>query len=230
VRKLAILACAVVAAALLTVDISAQSGPAVAALSQPVLAKRVNLSPLSGRVSVRTPGQRTYARLRSPRQVPVRTRIDARQGQVRVVSARNRQGDTQPARISQGIFEVRQSSSGLTTLYMRGGATPEECEAEVRSSRSARRLRFRGRGNYRTRSSGVAGTVRGTTFKVTDDCGTVTTEVSVGEVLVQNFIAGTRARLFCATVRTEGGERRRACTRGRFRTRGRYSAATVRGG
>jgi hypothetical protein len=52
-------------------------------------------------------------------------------------------------------------------------------------------------------------------WNVTDDCGEVETRVETGEVLVENFVRKTRR-----IVRTGG----------RFRTLGRYSAATVRGG
>jgi hypothetical protein len=212
------------ATGLIAHDMSAGGESSASALPAPVLGKRINLSPLSGKVSVRLPGERDFVRLTGPRQVPVRTVVDTRHGNVRLVSARDRSGGTQPGRFSQGLFQVRQSdepgADGLTELRLRGGTPPAACEESAGASslrRTLRRLRSRVKpgSSYRTRTSSVAATVRGTVWNVTDDCGEVETRVETGEVLVENFVRKTRR-----IVRTGG----------RFRTRGRYSAATVRGG
>jgi hypothetical protein len=197
------------------------AGPPASAPPAPVLGERVNLYPLSGAVFLRLPGTRQFVALDRPRQVPIRTVVDAREGRVRLVSVGERAGSLQRARISRGLFLIRQFAlgrrKGLIELRLKGGPSKAECEQALASGSLRRRLRVRARGRHRTRTSGVAGTVRGTSWEVTDSCGLVDTRVLRGEVLVENF---TRRRVV----------RRLVGPGGRFRTRGRYSAATVRGG
>jgi hypothetical protein len=204
-----------------------------AALPPPALGKRVNLHPLSGTVTVRVPKGRGFVVLREPRQVPNRSVLDTREGRALLVSEGAR-GKRQQAEISAGLVRIRQFARteppnpsrpprvrGLTELLLTGGPSAEECEQQARSSASLRkRLRTsKARGKHRTRTSGVAGTVRGTSWEVVDDCAVVDTRVFSGKVLVENFAAPGRVV-------------RRLLTRarGRFRTLGREDAATVRGG
>jgi hypothetical protein len=203
-----------------------------AARPAPALGKRVNLHPLSGTVTVRVPNGRSFF-LREPRQVPNGSEVDTREGRALLVSQGAR-GESQRAELSAGLVRIRQFARtdpsnpssprrvrGLTELVLTGGPSAEECEQQARSSASLRkRLRTsRARGRHRTRTSGVAGTVRGTSWDVVDECALVDTRVFSGKVLVENF--GRRGPVV-----------RRLVTRGlgRFRTRGRHSAATVRGG
>ena len=165
------------------------------ALPRPVLAKTVNVEPLSGnvfvsvppgtarastsdrrgaRASITVPGikGRNFIPLRAARQVPVGSLLDTRRGNARLTSARDSKGAAQSGEFISGVFQVLQSRSsrGLTELRLKGSSF----------SRCPKSKRGKGAGASRLRRRSIRRRLRGN-------------------------------------------------ANGRFRTRGRYSAATVRG-
>lgn len=239
----------------------------------PVLGRRVNVSPVRGRVFVSVPGAtagarsvpglrgRRFVALREGSQIPVGSLLDTRKGTVRLQAALDTAGATQAGEFSFGVFEVRQSprasARGLTGLRLRGGSFAR-CGSARRGSASAaarsRRVVRRGRANVGRRSrwkvtaNRIAGTARGTVWTTTDRCDTSIAKVARGVVAVRDFrlrrtfrVRRGEGYLGCApgfrpgaTVRGGSPAQRRLRRlrggSGRFRTCGRYSAATVRGG
>lgn len=227
--------------------------PPVAGVPPPVLGRRVNVKRVSGKVLVSVPGSsgartsatvpglkgRRFVSLASVRQIPVGSFLDTRRGTVRLTSARDSRGTVQSGRFARGVFQVRQSrrrsARGLTELRLKGGSTAG-CRGARRSEatssrrrRIIRRLRSNTRGRFKASTKHSSGTTRGTVWKTAEGCDTTLTEVSRGAVAVRDF----RRR---KTVTIRSGQGYEACGRnvrdgsGRFRTCGRYSAATVRGG
>lgn len=150
------------------------------------------------------------------------------------------------------------AARGLTELRLRGGnfagCPGRGARASRTSRRRVRRLRSSVRRGSRFKDSArhVSGTVRGTVWETVDRCDTSITGVSEGAVAVRDFrrrktirvrrgqdyiacapgfkldpsqASGSRDARLAQSIR-----RLRSPTRGRFRTCGRYSAATVRGG
>ena len=149
-----------------------------AALDPPQLGKTVNVRPVKGQVFVNA------ERLTEPRQIPVGSVVDTRNGAVRLTSARGDSGATQSGRFSQGRFRVRQSSHGLTTLRLVGSRNGfETCSGD----RTIRHLRARVHGNFRTRGRHAWATADGTAWVMQDTCSTTCTRVIAGSTEVYDF-------------------------------------------
>jgi hypothetical protein len=186
----------------------------VAALPKPVLAKTVNVEPVSGQVFVSVPGAaarasasvpglkgRRFVPLSAARQIPVGSLLDTRRGTVRLTSARDAQGTSQSSDFVSGVFQVLQSSSagGLTELRLKGSSfgacsarrrgrrSSTDAAHASRSRRTVRRLRGNGKGRFRTRGRYSAATVRGTDWTVIDRCDGTLTKVARGTVSVRDF-------------------------------------------
>lgn len=183
-------------------------------LPSPVLGRLFNVEPLSGEVFIsQPPGQarasrsvrgikgRNFVPLRSARQVPIGSLLDARKGRVRITSARDSRGTPQAGDFTAGVFQVLQSrrrrSKGLTELRLKGSSfrscrrarrsDRSEVAAARRSRRTIRRLRSNSRGRFRTRGRYSAATVRGTRWLTADRCDGTLTTVSRGRVAVRDF-------------------------------------------
>lgn len=148
---------------------------------------------------------RRFSTLREPREIPIRSLVDARRGTARLTSSRNRGAEIQDGRFRGGVFQVLQSrrrrAKGLTVLRLKG-ASFRRCRARGgRASAAARRrgarrrgagrvirrLRGRGRGRFRTRGRFSSATVRGTRWTVEDRCDGTLTTVKRGRVAVRDF-------------------------------------------
>ena len=186
--------------------------PAPTALPPPVLGKRVNVSPVRGRVLIAVPagtaGAGTaraaqkglkFVPLTAGRQIPVRSFLDTRRGTVRLVSATPSAG-TQEGQFGGGIFQVLQSgkraAKGLTELRLKGSsfrgcriAAGRRAGVARRRYRRVvrRRLRSSARGRFRTRGRYSAATVRGTVWTTSDRCDGTLTSVRSGRVAVRDF-------------------------------------------
>ena len=173
----------------------------------PGLGVRTVLERVRGRVRVgkRAAGAhasqkgQSFSPLTQPRELPVRSFIDARRGTARLTTARTRRVDQiQDGLFSAGIFRVLQSrrvrSKGLTEVRMKGGnfrrcsrlGKPGARSAGV-SRRAIRRLRGNSRGRFRTRGRNSSATVRGTIWEVVDRCDGTLTKVKRGRVVVRDF-------------------------------------------
>jgi hypothetical protein len=152
----------------------------------------VVLEPVSGRVYVRPEDARLYRRLRAGERLPVGTTVDAQEGAVRLVVARDDRGGRWRAVFSQGKFTVTQRVDGdpVTTLQLTGPsfrATCGDAAAARRKPRRVRRLWGDGHGRFRTAGRYSAATVRGTWWLVEDRCDGTLTRVKRGQVEIEDF-------------------------------------------
>ncbi len=173
----------------------------------PGLGVRTVLERVSGRVRVRRgaagahasqKGQ-SFSPLTQPRELPVRSFVDARRGTARLTTARTRRQDQiQDGLFSAGLFQALQSrrvrGRGLTEVRMKGGnfkrcapAGNPGIPAAALSRRVIRRLRGNSRGRFRTSGRNSSATVRGTIWEVVDRCDGTLTRVRRGRVVVRDF-------------------------------------------
>jgi hypothetical protein len=167
---------------------SASAAPAPA----PERGVAVVLEPVSGRVYVRPDGVREYHRLRAGERLPVGTTVDAQDGTVRLVVARDDAGGKWRAVFYDGKFTVTQPATGepVTTLKLTGPSIRDTCgdaAAARRKPRRVRRLWGDGRGRFRTAGHYSAATVRGTWWLVEERCDGTLTRVVRGEVEIEDF-------------------------------------------
>lgn len=143
----------------------------------PVQGQTAVVQPVSGTVLIKTPGG-SFQELESGQDIPIGSTIDTRQGTVRLTAARGQADQT--AEFKYGIFRIQQKrASPLTTLRLTGAL--EGC-GQQRSPRSTtstaaavrrgkgRTLWGSGKGKFRTQGKRGSGSVRGTTWQVTDRC------------------------------------------------------------
>jgi hypothetical protein len=180
----------------------------------PVVGKRINVEPISGVVLVRLPslakGQ-GFIRLTENRQLPVGTDVDVRAGTIRLVSAGVGRGKTFTGDFQGGVFRALQSRSrrqrGVTELRLLTSGFPGAPSSSVcatvgkaqaagaseitaqrhLSSHVLRLLRANAHGNYRTRGTYAAATVRGTRWDTVDRCDGTLTRVHRGIVVVHDI-------------------------------------------
>ena len=174
----------------------------------PGLGVRTVLERVSGQVRVRrrpaaaqaSQTSSAFSTLKQPRELPVRSFIDASRGTARLTSARTRREDQiQDGRFSKGVFQVLQSrrraARGLTDLRLKGGSF-KRCKQRgtagagaraALSRRAIRRLRGSANGRFRTTGRNSSATVRGTIWEVIDRCDGTLTRVKRGRVVVRDF-------------------------------------------
>ena len=168
---------------------------AIRGVPAPLLGRTVVVSPGSGRVLVRRPGSPRFRVLDDPAQVPVGSVLDARNGDVQLVSNVGSDGRLQAGRFWGSRFEVRQrrGGQGMTTLILRGGDFSKcrrpSANAVAVASRH-RRVRSlwgsdRG-GRFRTYGRHSHATVRGTRWLTVDRCDGTLTRVASGAVAVRD--------------------------------------------
>jgi hypothetical protein len=141
----------------------------------------------------------SFSPLTQPRELPIRSFIDAKRGTARLTTARTRREDQiQDGLFSAGVFQVLQSrrvrSAGLTEVRLKGGNFRRCARRGKPGARSAavyrraiRRLRGNSRGRFRTRGRNSSATVRGTVWEVVDRCDGTLTKVKRGRVVVRDF-------------------------------------------
>lgn len=158
---------------------------------------KVLTRPAATRGAARASQKGRFISLREPREVPVRSLINARRGRVRVTSSRNARTAIQDGEFSGGVFQVLQSRRGrvrgLTELRLTGSSF-RNCRRAARGRRASvarrrviRRLRGNVRGRFRGRGRFSSATVRGTIFTVEDRCDGTLTKVARGRVAVRDF-------------------------------------------
>lgn len=142
----------------------------------PVQGKAATVAPVDGTVLVQRPGSNEYSPLGAEESLPVGSTVDTRSGTVRL-NTKGSGGTTQSADFRDGIFKILQTKgSPLTTLKLTG---PLEGCGRTSAARSrsttvrggkGRSLWGSGKGKFRTSGKRGSGSVRGTTWKVTDNC------------------------------------------------------------
>lgn len=175
----------------------------------------VNVLPVQGRVLVRYPGSPKPILLDKPIQVPVKSKLDTRSGQIQLVSDKDGKGGVQSASFWNGRFTVgytravvagargrrpgsrRRASRPITELTLAKTCAKGASAASAgdgaplaradRRRRKPRGLFGRGKGRYRTRGSHGAGTVVGTHWYTENRCHSTFFRVFTGVVGVRDF-------------------------------------------
>jgi hypothetical protein len=171
----------------------------------PVAEESVVVAPVSGTVLIRRPDG-TVSELKAGEEIPVGSIVDARDGVVRLTSARDANGEVQTAMFWNAIFRVTQkadTASGagartaaasdrlLTELTLR--QKPTGCTTARRRSARAAAAKKRGglwgdgKGRFRVRGQSSSATVRGTKWYVENRCNGTYTRVVRGVVAVRDF-------------------------------------------
>jgi hypothetical protein len=171
----------------------------------PVLGRTLDIGPVSGQVLIKLPPGARAARIKGngfipltvAREIPVGSQIDARRGQLVLMTATATPGRLGAGEFSGGIFALLQNRRelGVTELQLRGAsalacrATGKARTAAVKrlSKRVLGLLRASVKGQFRTRGRFSAGTVRGTRWTTTDRCDGTLTQVTRGAVSVRDF-------------------------------------------
>ena len=166
---------------------------------QPTIGSTVVVSPVKGTVLVKVPGG-SYQELQAGQAIPMGSLVDTRRGTVRLTS-RSSSGGNQSADFRFGIFKLSQErKTGLTNLKLSGklaNCRPTR-SGEIgpslrttRSTKAGRSLWGKGSGKFKTSGKKGSGSVRGTTWQVTDRCdGTTEIRSIKGTVEARDFTKG----------------------------------------
>jgi hypothetical protein len=119
------------------------SAPYAVLLPPPVPAKSVDVTPASGVILVKRPGQNTFIRLTAGQQIPLGSQVNATNGVVSLTAATNRYGHKATARAYGGVFIVRQRRAGSTLLTVLRLSGPKPTGCAARAARAARPRRHR---------------------------------------------------------------------------------------
>jgi hypothetical protein len=172
---------------------SANDFDGVATPPPPVVAKSVNVEPISGRVFVRLPGRKNFVELLDAEQIPVGSIVDVRKGTVALTSAQNLKGGVATAQFYAGQFQIAQKKAAkpVTDLVLYGGSfkgcakLSRKSSAGVSQKKKVRELWGNGKGLFRTKGKYAAAAVRGTKWDVVDYCDGTLVKVAQGLVQVQ---------------------------------------------
>jgi Regulator of chromosome condensation (RCC1) repeat len=165
-------------------------------LPPPVAGVSVNVDTANGAVRVKCQGDRDFAALKSPKQIPVGCELDTDSGTVALTASRGSSGATQSAYFWGGTFEIDQNpgdeQDAVATLGGRLRCEKRGKGAKVsRSRRGGRKLWGAGSGNFKTVGNYGSASVAGTTWLVIDRCDLSSVfVVEEGKVKVRDFIKG----------------------------------------
>jgi len=171
----------------------------------PEQGKTAVTEPVSGTVKIKVPGSDQFQEISG--EIPVGSVIDTRNGRVRLTTAKDSKGNTQTAEFKEGLFKLLQGQRSAQTILKLTG--PKSCKAATSArsassapvSRRAKRGRGRtlwgsGKGKFSSRGSKGSGSVRGTTWRVTDRCnGTTLIQSIEGRVLAKDTAGKKRQKL-----------------------------------
>jgi hypothetical protein len=161
----------------------------------PVPGKSVVGAALSGDVSVKQPGQKRFIRLGAGQQIAVGSIVNANNGVVSLVAARDFHGHTARAQAHGGVFRVEQRQVGGTELTVLPlvGHKPTGCPARTATAARAKRHRalwirdpgyFIGLGLH---ASVRDQSTRGADWLTEDTCRGTLVRVKTGAVFVHDF-------------------------------------------
>jgi Regulator of chromosome condensation (RCC1) repeat/Putative Ig domain len=171
-------------------------------LPPPVAGVSVNVDTANGVVRVKCKGDRDFAALKSPKQIPVGCELDTDGGTVALTASRGSSGATQSAYFWGGTFEIDQNPGdeqdavatlgGRLRCEKRGGAKGATASRDyLRGRGGGRKLWGSGSGNFKTVGNYGSASVRGTTWLVIDRCDLSSVfEVKEGRVKIRDFVKG----------------------------------------
>jgi hypothetical protein len=158
----------------------------------PQVHQQVVVKPVSGTVLVRLKGTKTFVPVNAATGVPLGSQVDVTHGRIQLTSVPKRGGKPQTAVFYGGIFTVTQPGS-ITDLALSG--PKPTCSAKGRASAASTKKKVKsrslwgnGHGNFRTRGTYSAATVRGTQWLVQDTCAGTLTRVVHGVVSVRDNV------------------------------------------
>lgn len=163
--------------------------------ASPVAGRTVTGQPAGGTVLVTRPGSSRPVALRTGDAIPMGSVVDTRSGTVNIQAAGASPGSSQFAQLRYGIFKLSQDrKTAVTDLTLVGaleGCPKKKARRSARASArrsTGRRVWGRGKGKFRTSGRRGAGSVRGTTWQVTDRCDGSTLIQSIeGSVAATDF-------------------------------------------
>jgi hypothetical protein len=171
----------------------------------PIAGVSFNVEPAGGNVELQCPGEDSYSKLRSFKQIPLGCLINTRRGTVSLTASKGSSGDLQSGHFWGGVFVVSQEMGDNQDVVMelagrrmceRKRSSRKRVRVLRRNRHGGRRLWGSGKGNFKTAGSHGAATVRGTTWLVIDRCDSSTLfKVGEGTVWVRDFVKGKSVTL-----------------------------------
>jgi hypothetical protein len=164
-----------------------------ASVPAPTFTKTVELTPVSGTVTIELPGTTAFVSLSGPRQVPVGTAVDATAGVVGLTSEGAAPGSRNTGKFRSGRFAILQNpaAGGLTELRILDDPAIRARCASAPKALEFGRLLGDAHGQFQTEGAFSAATVRGTNWGVRDRCDGTVTVVRQGVVSVTDFARHT---------------------------------------
>jgi hypothetical protein len=155
-------------------------------------------SSVRGRVLLRRRGQTTFTRIGAGALIPAGSELDTTRGRVHLTVAKNRQGGTADATLSEGRSVFRQTGKTRLRTTFTLSQSLDGC-GRVRgrlATASRRRHRHRRRhiwvtedgGDFETRGQLVGTSVQGTTWLTADSCRASFVKVKEGTVAVRDLV------------------------------------------
>ncbi len=174
---------------------SGHGGRAGLSRSTVQLGRRVLVRRISGRVSVRAPGERTFHPLHGSASLPDGGEIDTTHGAAEVTVAAPA-GGRAAARVSEGRARIDQLASGVTvfalTAPLSGCARAAAAFYHSRHGLRSRQLLVSEHGGeWDTQGRYVSTSVEGTRWLTRDECNRSTVEVIEGVVTVHDLVHHT---------------------------------------
>ena len=161
------------------------------ALPVPVAGKNVNVKPVSGKVTIKRPGRKSFVTLTAEAQIPVGSSIDTRRGRISITAAQGG-GKTASADFYDGLFKLTQTkgSKPVATLKLIEKLSCARAKGATTAAKKKkkRKLWGDGKGRFQTKGKHSAATVVGTKWLVEDRCRSTLTRVVRGRVKVRDFV------------------------------------------
>jgi hypothetical protein len=135
-------------------------------------------------VRVRLKGSNTFVDLTTIDRIPLGATIDTKQGRIELASVPSPGGAVEKTELYEGQFSVAQKGA-ITEFALNEALAP--CSKRARAAATkpkSRKLWGKGKGQFRTKGSYSAATIRGTQWLVQDSCAGTLTRVTQGSVLV----------------------------------------------
>ena len=171
--------------------------PVTSIASGPVAGESVDVETVEGVVELQCPGEDSYSKLSSFKQIPLGCLINTRNGTVNLTASKG-SGEVQGGHFWGGVFIVGQKpgENQEVVLTLAGRRMCERRKlgnGRVRelsgSGGGGRKLWGSGKGNFKTSGNYGSATVRGTTWLVVDRCDNSTLfKVGEGTVWVSDFV------------------------------------------
>jgi hypothetical protein len=174
--------------------------PAPATALAPIHGRSALAAPLGGTVVVRRAGARGADSLSAPGLVPMGTRIDTRQGRVRLTFATRTEhfdtlGPAQSADADSGLFTIAQRRGRSLVDLRLDGAAPVCALSGSGRPVGGRHLWVSARGSFRTSGRFATVTARRARWLIEDRCDGTLVQVARGSALVRDRARGRTVRL-----------------------------------